>query len=104
MSRDSPIVEVSPDQLEEFTDLQIGSRVLAALAHTPAEREMGSYHAICVASDADAVPMTADDVLDANYDTILNWTVGNSDERREVVGQKVRGGLAESDVFILARS
>lgn len=104
MPRDSPVVEVSQEQLDEFSDLQIGSRVLAALAHTPAERAVGSYHAICVASDATAVSMTADDVLDASYDTLLNWAVGASDERRVTVGRKVRRGLRDADQFIVARS
>lgn len=104
MPRDSPVVEVSPEQLDEFSNLQIGSLVLAALAHTPAERDIGSYHAICVASDATSVSLTSEEVLNESYDTILNWAVGASDSRRELVGEKVRRGLNDTDQFIVARS
>jgi len=101
--RDSPVVEVSDEHLNDFTDLQIGTRVRAALAHTPA-RGLGNYHAIVVAKDRDAIEMTAEEVADADYDTILNHQISPDDEWREEIGQIVRRNLEDEEMFILGRS
>lgn len=101
--RTSPVVEVSDKNLTEFTDLQIGSRVLAALANTPVEGT-GNYHAIVVAKNADTISMTPEEVLDNSYDTILRHRINRTDEWREKVGSIVREKLQEADHFILGRS
>lgn len=102
-TRDSPVVEVSEEALDEYNNRQIGSRVRAALAHTPAEG-LGNYHAIVVAKDRDAIDMSAEEVGDADYDTIINHQISPDDEWRAEIGRIVRERLEDDDSFILARS
>lgn len=99
----SPIVEVSDSNLDEFTDVQIGSRVRAALAHTPVVK-YGNYQAILVAKDSGAVSKSADDILDVGYDVILNQRIIADDEWRSEIGSIVREKLSEESSFVLARS
>lgn len=103
MSRDSPVVEVSEEELEEYDNRQIGTRVRAALAHTPVEG-LGNYHAIVVAKDRESIDMTPEEVSDADYDTILNHKISPDGEWRAEIGELVREKLEETESFILARS
>lgn len=101
-SRKSPVVEVSDEHLEDFTDLQIGIRVRAAIAHSPAERH--NYSAIVVAKDRDSAQWLPTDVLDADYDYYFQHRISPSDEHRETIGAAVREHLEDTDQIIVARS
>lgn len=101
-SRNSPVVEVSEEFLNEHTDLQIGIRVRAAIAHSPAEKR--NYEAIVVAKDEDNAQWLPTDVLDADYDFYFQRRISPDDEHRERIGAEVRERLQETDQIILARS
>lgn len=105
MNRKSPVVTVTVEEFGELSDWKIGSRILAALAHTPSEREYGSYHAIAVTTD-ESVALLPETVLEESYDFILNYKISMSDEYREKVGQLVRENLLETekDTIIVGRS
>jgi hypothetical protein len=104
-TRDSPTVTVTVNDEEELSNRKIGSRVLAALAHTPARRSDYGYHAIVV-SRSESVDLTAQEVVDSRYDLYLNHQFRITDERRETVGNKVTDRLqtAEESYIILGRS
>lgn len=103
--RDSPTVTVTADDEEELSERQIGSRVLAALAHTPARRSDYGYHAIVV-SRSENVDLTVQEVVNSRYDLYLNHQFRITDERRKTVGNKVtdRFQNAEDSYIILGRS
>lgn len=101
--RDTPVVEVSDEDLTEYSDRQLGSRVLAALANTPAEG-LGNYHAIVVVSDRENTEMTTEDVVDADYDTIIKHKISHDDAWRAKVGGIVREKMSTKEEFILGRS
>lgn len=101
--RDTPVVEVSNDDLQEYSDVQLGSRVLAALAHTPAEG-FGNYHAIVVVADREAADWTAEEAVDADYDSIIKHKIKHDDDWRAKVGGIVRDKMQKQDTFVLGRS
>jgi len=104
-TRNSPVVTVTSDHIQNLTERQIGSRILAALAHTPARRDTYSYHAIAV-SKTETIELTAEEVVEETYDLYLSQKLRLTDERRIRVGTKLINLLTETEkkYVIIGRS